>query len=429
MKEGRKPMLPVAFNPNWRAAGELAESVVRVHREVLRLEATHAPRARQRRPADAAAFALAVERLVCNVAAVGLAAPGRALATPRDRQRNAQGVAAATVLDTMAEGGLLAHRVGGWSADAGRHLLSDSRPTLALLDYLPHSLNAAHLRRAQDAVLELRSRKGALGIARTLPVPESPETRRLAAEMAALNEWLEWADVRRVDGCAAWLHEPDGLLPRVAHVQARQLRRIFSNGTLSQGGRAFGGWWQDMSQADRARLIRIDGEHIAELDFTAMVPRVCYALRGVPWPFGDAPAAPYMVGPQASRGAWKVLTNAFLASRRLLGAWVGKTSVQRREFAAQFGGLTWAQARAAVFQHHAGLADAGGFGCELGMEAMRMESDIAVDVVLRLRDQGIPCLPIHDGFAVAERNANAAREAMRAAGEAKLGVPLAVAAK
>jgi hypothetical protein len=75
------------------------------------------------------------------------------------------------------------------------------------------------------------------------------------------------------------------------------------------------------------------------------------------------------------------------------------------------------------------LAEAGGFGCELGMEGMRAEADIAVDVVLRLRDLGVTCLPIHDGFAVAGRHAEAAKVAMVQAAECRLGVPLAVATK
>jgi hypothetical protein len=60
---------------------------------------------------------------------------------------------------------------------------------------------------------------------------------------------------------------------------------------------------------------------------------------------------------------------------------------------------------------------------------MRAESDIAVDVVLRLRDQGVGCLCIHDGFAVATSKAEVARVAMLEAAQARLGVPLAVATK
>ena len=48
---------------------------------------------------------------------------------------------------------------------------------------------------------------------------------------------------------------------------------------------------------------------------------------------------------------------------------------------------------------------------------------------VRLRDQGVPCLPIHDGFAVAASKAGMAKAAMVEAALARLGVPLSVAIK
>jgi hypothetical protein len=63
------------------------------------------------------------------------------------------------------------------------------------------------------------------------------------------------------------------------------------------------------------------------------------------------------------------------------------------------------------------------------MEAMRAESDIAVDVVLKLNAQGITCLPVHDGFCVPASKAEETRVAMAAAAVSRLGVSLAVAMK
>jgi hypothetical protein len=204
---------------------------------------------------------------------------------------------------------------------------------------------------------------------------------------------------------------------------------VWNNGTLAHGGRLVGGYWQAMSAKDRVRLMRIDGERVCELDFTAMVPRLCYALRGVPWPFGDDADAPYMVGPQATREAWKRWVNSMLFNDGRARAWIGKSPEARKVFAAQFAGIGWGTASDLVLKHHAALAYAGGFGCELGMEAMRAESDIAVDVVLRLNALGITGLPIHDAFAVPASKAGVARAVMHDAGLARVGAVLGMTTK
>jgi hypothetical protein len=421
--------LPIAFETRWRARGELYESVKRLRQEALRLEAMHTPRRRQRRPEDAAAFTHAAEQLLCNLAAVELVAPGRMLATPRDRNSNARGKAAGSLLDTLAAGGLLSHHVGGWNADAQRRHLSTSMPTIAILDYLPRDLAASHLATADGGSLELRTRKDAQGMFETLPVPDIPEAKLLAMQVERINSGLEHAAIARADSRALWLHEPKSRLPKVTGMQSRQLRRVFNNARLAHGGRLVGGFWLAMSQQERASLLRIEGERIAELDFVAMVPRVCYALRDVSWPFGDDKHAPYIAGPQASREAWKPWTLAMLTANCLPRSWLGKIPAARIAFGEQFGGLTCMQAREAVLTHHAPLHAAGGFGCELGMEAMRAESDIAVDVVLGLNAQGITCLPVHDGFCVPASKTEETGAAMTAAAASRLGVPMAVVIK
>lgn len=276
--------------------------------------------------------------------------------------------------------------------------------------------------------LELHSRRNAAGQTELLPIPPTTEAKLLAAQVDTMNAWLTSANVHRRDGWVLSLVEGTDRLPSITNVRAWSLRRVFNHGTLAHGGRLAGGWL-GMSQRERADLILIDGEPIVELDFVCMVPRVCYALRGAPWPFGDDRDAPYIVGPQASRETWKKWVNAMLFAKRALGSWVGKSTVDRLAFAAEFGGLDWREARELVLRRHAALAAAGGFGCELGMVGMRAESDIAVDVVLQLRDQGVACLPIHDGFAVAASKAEVAKAAMVAAAEARLGVLLSVAIK
>lgn len=370
--------------------------------------------------------------MLCNFAALALVAPGRGLETARRTRGNGSPLHGKTfvrALDGLENAGLVRQIRGGWSRATGRHEVSRSIATPALLDYLPANLNPEWLRICPGSPIEVRARRDSTATPACVPTPITREAARLAAEVDAINAWLSGANIRRRDGVRLWLDESRPGLPGIASTDAWSLRRVFNNGTLAHGGRMVGGWWLGLSRADRAATILVDDEPTAELDFTAMVPRVCYALRGIPWPFGDDRDAPYIAGPQAPRAAWKQWVNAMLFARRPLCSWVGKSKAERLAFAAEFNGLHWKEARALVLKRHAALAAADGFGCELGMEAMRAESDIAAAVVLRLRDLGVPCLPIHDGFAVAASKAEAARQAMGDAAKARLGVDLAVSIK
>ena len=426
-------MRPIAFENRWRARRELAASVARLIDLVAAVEVAQGLRQRRRKDGrDTEKFAACVDALLCNFAAINIAAPGRTLATARRELGDGSDIHGKTfirTLDALEAGGLIEQSRGAWNREANRHVISQSSAIPALLNYLPAALDPACLHIQPGPPLELRTRKDTADKSRPMQLPDTPEAKLLAAQVDTVNAWLTSADVRRRDGVALCVVESNNRLPSVTSVHSWSLSRVFNNGTLAHGGRLAGGWWLGMSQQERAELILIEGEPIIELDFVCMVPRVCYALRRVPWPFGDDRDAPYIVGPQAPREAWKKWVNSMLFAKRALGSWVGKTKGDRLAFAAQFGGLHWREAREMVLTRHAALATAGGFGCELGMEGLRAESDIAVDVVLRLRDQGIACLPIHDGFAVAASKADQAMAAMIQAADAGLGVPLAVARK
>jgi hypothetical protein len=418
----------IALESRWRARQELADSVDR-----LATDLAHVGRIRKRRTGtDSENFLACVNALLCNFAAIELAAPGRSLATARRKfggGSEIHGKAFVRTLDAMEAAGLIVQARGEWSAASSRHEISRSWATPALLGYLPMDLDHDCLSILAGPPIEVRARKNSRGQSDLVAVPATDESKLLAAQVAAVNAWLTAADVRRQDGVVLSLIEPESRSPSITSTRAWSLRRVFNNGTLAHGGRLAGGWWLGMSQKERARLILIEGEPITELDFVCMVPRVCYALRGVPWPFGGDKDAPYVCGPHTTRDTWKRWVNSMLFAQRAMGSWVGKDKADRLAFADKFSGLDWKDARDLVLKRHTALAEAGGFGCELGMEGMRAEADIAVDVVLRLRDLGVTCLPIHDGYAVAGRHAEAAKVAMVQAAECRLGVPLAVATK
>src|SRR5262249_37427882 len=70
---------------------------------------------------------------------------------------------------------------------------------------------------------------------------------------------------------------------RPLYVDFRKIRlhRVFNN-TLDEGGRFYGGWWQNIPSKYR-RFITINGVPTRELDYSNLHAAMLYAREGLPW--------------------------------------------------------------------------------------------------------------------------------------------------
>jgi hypothetical protein len=230
--------------------------------------------------------------------------------------------------------------------------------------------------------------------------------------MRLINEWIAGATLE-VD----WLRVYDR-----PDTSDRTLRRIFNNGSFQQGGRLFGGFWQQMSKQDRHMSLRIDGERVKSLDFSQMNPRLLYASIGMELPMQDA----YLI--EAGVDAPREL--------RLVGLHLQSLDrVKRREAGKRmFNAMTYASGELtrmptgmrseigikkhitlrdmveAVRQWHAPVAHL--FFRGEGLRLMFKESEVLVAVLLMLRERGIGGLPIHDAVVVPESASEQVREIM-----------------
>jgi hypothetical protein len=82
--------------------------------------------------------------------------------------------------------------------------------------------------------------------------------------LRAINEWLDKADIT-FDAAA---------FEKPVNTQARQLRRQFTLGRFDRGGRLFGGFWINLTKPVRLQGIRIEGDEVAGLDYSALNPRL-----------------------------------------------------------------------------------------------------------------------------------------------------------
>ena len=257
-----------------------------------------------------------------------------------------------------------------------------------------------------------------------LDFADTAETIRLKAEMATLNAFLAKADISFAD---------DGEWPVVDAAQ-RRLRRHFvlregQEVRFDQGGRLFGGFWLNLKK-HRRQHVRIDGEPVAILDFSAMATRLAYASICKEPPSGDPYAIP---GLTAYRNDLKTLMNClwFDAWERKRWPKEMKEDAERPEAAriGEVGSIVrkrrkLGQTLAAIREHHPLIADL--FGTRIGDGLMFQESQILLASLRRLMADGVVGLGLHDGMMVAASKAELAKTIMEAAAKQVAGTDIPV---
>lgn len=416
---------------------------------VDRYEAIHHPRIRARTAAARESHEALLRVLVANLAyAVLCPSPtGRLairagnLAKGAGRQGNpAFGKGLRPLINMLAEMGLLDFQL----PIAMRGEASSIAPTAefaARVRALSVTLDDFG-RDEREEVLVLTRNVGTVAarITDSINYAETAETTALRDQVRRLNAVLAKADIGFVD---------DGLSPRIDPHQ-RLLKRRFillkgdKQARFDRGGRLFGtGFWQNLERRRRGS-IRIQGEPIAELDYSSMFARLAYAAMGVQAPDGDLYA---LRGLEGYRSGVKLAFNVFLfdgRGRRMkwpagaMGVGVGSDedakanhprlsndSPHGSEGRLPAGWQDPQRLRAAILAEHPALAKA--FGRRLGFGLMFTESRVLMAALEELMlKRAIIALPLYDGLLVARSRADEAMDVMRESGLAIAGARLPV---
>lgn len=179
-------------------------------------------------------------------------------------------------------------------------------------------------------------------------------------------------------------------------------------------GRLYGGFWMTLKASERQRL-RIDGEPVADLDFSSMFPRLAYRHVGKEPPEGDLYAVP---------GLEKYREGAKAGLSALLSYGSEMKSLPSRLKALLPNGWTASRLKQAYAVHHPDLVPL--FEKDFGLDLMFTESRILLAALRTLMEKGISGLPMHDGLMVPASREVAAREAMALASIEIVGVVLPV---
>lgn len=441
---------PILFVPSRRAADPaLKAAIEKLIADLEGIESRLGLRQRQRRPADHAAFRLAIEALACNALVVALYDYDQLLAVPRANGSMwgsagpREPVYGQHFIDTLKlfalpEVGLTEDFARGYSFAGSKGVLSTIRVLPRLREVLGAGSYGWHsLYRDETAceVLLLRDVKAKAATvnggrrkpkAEAVAFSENAQTKALRDEVRSLNAWLATAPVVVAEGEDGPLRNRED---QPVDPTDRSLRRIFNNASWHEGGRLFGGVWQAMRRKDRPHHLLIatdsypDGEPTVSVDYGQLFARLAYHKAQAAFPDGDLYDAferGFASGhdQRLIRAGIKRVFNALLFSLGELRQWPDETA---KLFPS---GTKFVAVRDAIYKKHPALRDL--FGTGVGYRLMFTESQILIAVLKDLQRQGIYALPIHDAVIVAHSDRAAAETAMTTGIRQTMGMDLGV---
>jgi hypothetical protein len=406
------------FNPFRVPKGINAKGIIAdVLNQVQNFESHRRPRRRRRRPNDQANFEAAITAIVCDLIHRHLVAPGEDLAISLSREQLGRGsrydgpASTSTLprlLDLLAapEMAFLEKRNGEkgnpfrrgrrTTIRAGERLLTRIEKYDVQLDDLGQDLD-------QETIILKRTKADYWDPGDRVDYDDTEETMRFRKQMRTINTCLAEAEIE----CDPYVAE-DGALVDAGD---RLLRRYFNNESFTQGGRLFGGFWQPLKSEERHRGITISGASVATLDYGQMFVRIMYGLAGAEPPSGDAYAIPGYS--KYRKGIKKVFAALTFVEGDLKQRPKGTKKLLPRHGTVQ-------DVTADIRAHHRPIAHL--LEQLVGHQVSYYESQIMVDLLLRLRDDGVVALPIHDAVVVASSAVEKAERAMRSVFRERLGI-------
>lgn len=256
-----------------------------------------------------------------------------------------------------------------------------------------------------------------------IETPEHPDLDRMVTNLERINAYLDdhWIDLCIADDDlpAALTNrsvEENGAPGERSNLRSpynlatqRILYRVFNNSRFGQGGRFYGGWWQQIKSGYR-KFITINWHPVSEIDYSNMQAAMLYAREG-----RELPDDAYQID-GISTDYRKLIKTTFF---KLINA---EGQIRRPPQDELPDGWTFDQIMEALRTKHSTIADY--FNTGVGLQLQRDDSDIAETVMLQMIDQGQLVLPVHDSFIIRSGNEGLLREAMLAAYAERTGCPI-----
>ena len=218
---------------------------------------------------------------------------------------------------------------------------------------------------------------------------DTPATERHRANLKKINSCFlrHWCDLEVQDTEVAKLEAriANHATKEPIDFSQRTLVRIFSNGSFKQGGRFYGGWWQNVPSEYR-KYITIDEKRTAEFDFSQLNPHLLYHSNYKVLGSDDAYDR---VLDGEHRKIVKQAFNAMVQASTPLKSCPEEIDMSGLE-------MSWAELRDRIIKAHKPIADH--FFKGVGNHLQFMDSNISERIMLHFAGMDAPALPLHDSF-------------------------------
>lgn len=236
------------------------------------------------------------------------------------------------------------------------------------------------------------------------------ETMKWVVNLEAINAFYRKQEVTldmSPEELAGWVTklnadpERKGASYRLPELLETDIYRVFNNGeeanpSFGEGGRLFGGWWMSIP-GNLREAITINGQQTVEFDYAECHPRMLYHKADL-----KAEGELYIL-PELE--AYEVATGVAPRTYRPLVKWLmqvlinGKGRPQtanKPDHVICPPDLTILEVVKFIEIKHQLIANT--FKTGAGLELMRLESDIALEIITTAMTEGWTVLPVHDSF-------------------------------
>jgi hypothetical protein len=387
------------FNP-WRCSSNKNSRLLvsEVIKKFLQVEIKKNLRRRKRKPEDHKRFLKAIEAIICDlihnhlsdqISGIAISRSNRVLSRTSRYKNEVLNKTIPYLLDVLVlpELQMLEQVVGCINyfypekngnlrtvVKAGKHLVH-------LIQKYHVELEDLGLSDGEETIILKREKNDLWDHGGTLEYKDNDLTNLYRHKMSLINQWIRNADLNYM----VPFNEKD---KHNYDLDSRLLKRYFTRGSFKSGGRLFGGFWQQLKKVHRENLL-IDGDDIEGLDYSQMSPKILYGYCGLVPEMGDCY---HIKGYEYCRKGIKKVFNAMTFSNEPM-----------TRFPKGINSLFPVKTRFkdvsdAIENEHSGIGHM--FYTGIGHYLQFLESQILVEVLLKLIDNGITALPVHDAVFV-----------------------------
>ena len=248
---------------------------------------------------------------------------------------------------------------------------------------------------------------------------DTDKTVRMRSFLRLFNYMLRHAHIDCSHLDQSSVTKSDGSIIQVEH-HHKFVKRIFSRGSWTQGGRFYGGFWQNIPKEHR-KYIRIDGERTVETDFKGLHITLLYAQKGIhyfdQYGFRDDPYKIHIPNVRDEQDRRWLIKSLLLTA---VNAGNEREAFRAFQKEANFEGRTINGVRFtfdflrsvlhALRKKHQPIADMLCSG--VGIDLQYTDSQITERILQHFARDGVVVLPVHDSYIIAERHSESLRRAM-----------------